>query len=579
MLKKFLSFLMCAILLCGLLPAFAEETLTEKTFPLYLDDIEHVDEIHLVFPDGNEEIPYVSADEMCRLLNYICHDLCMDEGYQLTLHPQGVNALLIRENGADTLIDFENSVISFNQYDAFVSRSNAVNPLDMLVLGKHASGNEDPDVFLINHENTFSCNGNYTAFDLKEYGIPTPVSGEKGYLPLQTFSDIFFTGTGTALCWNGQIAVLASSAALIDSMQMQTPLGELYYSVPVRERSEALIEFNLNELCLALDFHYGLKEEHNIENFRDYFTRSGLVLDLTNPDAQVSNSALSRLCMQHFSDGHSSLVAASPYAEYGSAAVNLDGMSVGLITKLMAILEYNAARTTAYPEGTPAYEEVGNTAYVTFDIFTLDAFKDYYTAEIPENMLAETADTLDLLIYAAGQINRENSPVENVVIDLSNNGGGALDAAVCVCAWALGTHTLYIEDTATGGQSSTLYTFDANLNHVFNDSGDSVRTKNLFCLISPNSFSCGNLVPAVFRASGKVTLLGKASTGGACVVQVLSTADGSLFAVSGRRRINTCNNGVLYSVDAGVEPHYYLPKSAMFYNRQKLTDYINSLMW
>ena len=64
-----------------------------------------------------------------------------------------------------------------------------------------------------------------------------------------------------------------------------------------------------------------------------------------------------------------------------------------------------------------------------------------------------------------------------------------------------------------------------------------------------------------------------------CIVQTLSTADGALFCVSGRRRVNTSNNGVFYSVDSGVEPHYYLPKPSMFYDREKLTEYINGLMW
>ena len=209
----------------------------------------------------------------------------------------------------------------------------------------------------------------------------------------------------------------------------------------------------------------------------------------------------------------------------------------------------------------------------------MDMEKDYYTAELSEEYNAETADTVELLMYAAKQINRENSPIENVVIDLSCNGGGYADVAMCVSAWALGVATVYVEDVATGAKASTVYSFDANLDHRYDSASDSVNGKNLFCLISPVSFSCGNLVPASFRASGKVTLLGKASTGGACVVQALSTADGALFCVSGRKRVNTSNNGIFYSVDSGVEPHYYLPKASMFYDREKLTEYINGLMW
>ena len=41
----------------------------------------------------------------------------------------------------------------------------------------------------------------------------------------------------------------------------------------------------------------------------------------------------------------------------------------------------------------------------------------------------EEVDTIKLLLYADSQINRENSPIKNVVIDLSNNGGGMTVAA------------------------------------------------------------------------------------------------------------------------------------------------------
>ena len=50
----------------------------------------------------------------------------------------------------------------------------------------------------------------------------------------------------------------------------------------------------------------------------------------------------------------------------------------------------------------------------------------------------EHIDTLGLIFYAHKQITREDSPIENVVLDLSLNGGGAIDAAAVVAAWFLG---------------------------------------------------------------------------------------------------------------------------------------------
>ena len=55
---------------------------------------------------------------------------------------------------------------------------------------------------------------------------------------------------------------------------------------------------------------------------------------------------------------------------------------------------------------------------------------------------------------------------------------------------------------------------DTNLDGKFNKK-DALYGKGLrlYCLISPCSFSCGNLVPSVFKQSDKVTLIGKTSGG------------------------------------------------------------------
>jgi C-terminal processing protease CtpA/Prc len=129
---------------------------------------------------------------------------------------------------------------------------------------------------------------------------------------------------------------------------------------------------------------------------------------------------------------------------------------------------------------------------------------------------------------------------------------------------------------ATGALSTSVYRADVNLDRRF-DAQDTVEDKNLFCLISPMSFSCGNLVPAALKSSQKVTLLGKTSGGGSCVVQPLSTAWGTVFQISSSRRMSFLKNGSFYDIDQGVDPDYFINDSSNFYNRKALTAYINGL--
>ncbi len=171
---------------------------------------------------------------------------------------------------------------------------------------------------------------------------------------------------------------------------------------------------------------------------------------------------------------------------------------------------------------------------------------------------------------------RENSPIENVVIDLSINGGGAATAAIYTVAWFLGTCTINVNNTLTKQQASTSYKADVNCDRKF-DENDTVSSKNLYCLISPNSFSCGNLLPSIFKNAGNVTLIGKPSGGGACTIQYITTADGNIFRISSANRLSSLYNGSYYNVDRGVEPDFHLSKIESFYNRESLTDYINNL--
>ncbi|MBQ3701837.1 MAG: hypothetical protein II885_03680 [Oscillospiraceae bacterium] len=101
--------------------------------------------------------------------------------------------------------------------------------------------------------------------------------------------------------------------------------------------------------------------------------------------------------------------------------------------------------------------------------------------------------------------------------------------------------------------------------------------KNLFVLTSPVGFSCGNLVPCALKESGRVTVMGRTSGGGSCVVQKMSSAWGTSFQISGSHRISFIKNGAYYDVDRGAEPDIIITSPEKFYDRAALTDYINSL--
>jgi len=74
-----------------------------------------------------------------------------------------------------------------------------------------------------------------------------------------------------------------------------------------------------------------------------------------------------------------------------------------------------------------------------------------------------------------------------------------------------------------------------------------------------------------------VTLMGRTSGGGACVVGHSSLADGTFMQYSSQAVLCTRKNGSYYSVDRGAEPDVIIDDPATFYNRTALRAKILSL--
>ena len=179
---------------------------------------------------------------------------------------------------------------------------------------------------------------------------------------------------------------------------------------------------------------------------------------------------------------------------------------------------------------------------MTFDAFTVKRKpEEYYELEYFD----DPQDTIELMIYANRMVRREGSPVKNIVIDLSLNGGGESDAAIVVASWFTGEARFSLLDTMTGGETITCYRTDLNLNGVAlsnpesgsgtYDPGDTVSGQyNLYCLTAPGSFSCANLVPAIFNQVGGITLIGQRSGGGSNVVFPITTASDTIYLLDVR---------------------------------------------
>ena len=614
--KRTVAVLMAAVMLLTMVPVMAETADASDdpifdTVDLYAFASIYSYTLNVAFFDGCRDIPYISADAIADVLRLIA-ELGEDTGYGLTTRVTTLGDLvregelsvdeeadtthpvfeIRRENGSFVLLDAEEDVILISDRDKFCRSSFAVSGGDLVSIDglRHLEdgtvswdekrGSATVDLYKRVDSSTFIREGDLTTVYLDEYAIEIREAGDKMYLPVATVSDLLMV---VRMTYNG-VAMFITGSKLENTVQNDDgkTLYDLYYEPGERERSPELASFTYRELCLDLDQNYGLKSEHGIEtSFNDYFTATGLGKKLTSTDAKEFSEGLNQLMDGYFGDQHSSLSYTTPYAD-PSMTLSGDNTSISLSEYNQTLRRLKNAREAAGVskdgEVVDGYYEVGDTAFITFDHF-VGATVDYYDQSLWDHFNdVYMNDTISLVIWAHARIHRADSPIRKVVIDLSCNGGGNVDACVYIAAWVLGSCSLSLENMMNGARYTTTYWVDVNMDGVIGyDDELGVDDLDVYCLISGCSFSCGNLLPTMFKEDGRVTLVGQQSGGGSCIVRNSATADGSLISISDYYRMSIVKNGSFYSVDRGVEPDIYLRKCSSYYDREALAAYLDTV--
>ena len=540
--------------------------LTKKVVPFADPSIGFIE---LGFMDGKEDIPYIR-----------CNSEFFENSIERNITVSSVNAdtkkvtFNNREQNTTAELDLTRHTLTFDNYDQFFRDGNTV-------YFDAAQSNLGDYMKMIDYSNIA---GQPVVFDWSAQDIGVVIWKDgNSYdlaLPLQMFNDVFLASSGFFILYNG------------NKLYLSNKLTDDYWTSGNQSgtRSKALAEFCYNELCLNLDFNYGLKAIHGIDKFPDfntYFICSGIDRDLKSTKATTFANALKDVCEFFFDDGHSGYISNSHYLAKDAA---IPGNHTSAKHKAMGDY-YLIYKSLVRGESAPGYEVTPDekTAIVRFDKFTnahknkadradhdaaINGIIDSYAGTY-EN----TYDTVSFIHYVNEQI-KGDPKIENVVLDLSCNGGGTNHSGAFILAWMLGECTFNFTDSITGAKWASTYVADVDFdgNYVTDaDAGDTIIAKNLFCLVSPCSFSAANTVAAMLKASGLVTIIGVTSSGGSSTVQYSSTADGTYFQMSSKKVMSLNKNGSNYDIDRGVEPHYYISKPSNFYEKDKIQDLVNSI--
>ena len=542
----------------------------------------------LYFKEGAEDIPYVNIEELC---NY----------YFTVEYPEKYKVLITSKNNNYTstvLIDLTKRKIYFSNYDHYISQFYS----ESSKLFFDLANVQENDFIKI--EKSFNSWGapievNFSGFE--DFVLCAEIDGKLNYyVSLNTYGNLFTAFK--SVVYNGK-EVYSVNKIIYNGFDNPKEFYRFDEGTGKKMRSSALTDFTYNELCINLDLNYGLKELHGnkFDCFDSYFEYVGLKSKLLNPDPEIFCKAIWDLCEAYFSDNHSNFKFASYYCGYDIAKKFAERVETGdenlltgnSISKKMEL--YYTARQNVYGEDIPGLEfsDDGKTAIVRFDHYTnsedydlnaiinetnqkLEKTTEDICNSIKENYTAIQKDIdTEYYLYCVNKMIKENPEVENVILDMSNNTGGSCRTAVATLAWMLGEVQTNITNSITGAKCSSVYVCDINADGKF-DENDTIKDKKLFCLISPASFSCGNMVPAMLKSSDRVVLLGETSGGGSAVVYQTMAADSTIFQISSRYVMSENKNGSNYDIDKGIEPHVRLQPETL-YNKEKICSIVANM--
>ena len=235
-----------------------------------------------------------------------------------------------------------------------------------------------------------------------------------------------------------------------------------------------------------------------------------------------------------------------------------------------------------------SYSSEYKAAYISFDKFVLDIdlWDQYYKGDKSKlTELENGAELKDSYAFVRKSFYRaKEDGAETVIIDLTTNGGGSENALSGIFALMnAGKCVITKNNTVDSSREITNYSVDINLDGKY-DEADAQEANsfkfNIVCLTSKNSFSCGNLLPALMKEKG-YKIMGEKSGGGSCAVVKEETAEGLIYNRSSYLCLcDTKGN----NIDSGVELDLNLVTMnngvkdvTKFFDYKTIVDYIKSL--
>ena len=481
------------------------------------------DEAQVVFLEGKELMPLITLEGYASL-----YSPYMKEGYRSEFESEGSvevwKVYKVEEEEEDklafaTAISFLTGEIALGgDISSFINIPRATNT-EALMFGLRVKND-----IKNKEEAKNACSYRYAPKDFAYKKI-----AGKNYIPLGLFDSAYSSSSGVTIAYDYSGIICYTD---YDQLKAEISKGDEEPSSVLARMGKwinggtmprYLAEFNRNCFFFVMDNFYGLADNLGVSSMRTHYLNSTYASDFLSEDPLIRQRAYTR-ALNELDDGHTGLgESAAIWNETAEGNYPRNGKTYdrNILRETLKIQRSAAYEAKGLETSDIMYSDTGKTATFVMDAFTFAPSLDEVVSEDRTSYLdgASTKDTAIALGQALSEV-ANNPTAENVVIDISTNGGGTI--GVLLKTLALLSKENKAELAFRDGAKNYCYTYESsydwNLDGVYDEQDCFGDDLNIFILTSPFSFSCANAFAYASSFYGTSTTMGVRSGGGECSV-------------------------------------------------------------
>ncbi|MBQ2069397.1 MAG: hypothetical protein II467_00540 [Bacilli bacterium] len=368
-------------------------------------------------------------------------------------------------------------------------------------------------------------------YALKDF--PYSKRDDKYYLPLGLYDITFSNTAGLNISFDYDELLIYSDFGQLkepllakegDAEKTLSALDMIKEKIKDKKMPTYLAEYNRNCFFYLMDNFYGLAGNLGISSMRNHYLNSPFLNDFLSENPEIRQRALTR-ALNELDDGHTGLLENSLIwgetsdSSYPRNGKNCDRniLNEHLTNKRQAVFD-----AKGFDKFGIDYSESQETAFVPFDSFNFASTESDVVDKEKKNYLpkANEADAAVSLGLRLQEI-KDDGVTQNVVIDLSVNGGGTIGVlykALALISKDNSTSNLATHETGRNVLTWYKNSYDFNLDGVYDEEDCFGDDLNIYLLTSPYTFSCANAFAYASSLNGTAKIMGARSGGGECVV-------------------------------------------------------------